>query len=355
MTQSGSYIEEDKIINMSPIFLLAKHTRCWQLTVTPTTTTRMKPQRVGSRGAGKGWEWHQEMKLLMIWMMGQSAPSASLQVTQSWRKRLICQKLMLPSRGTSAGWSSRPTGTSREVQQEEKWDPSNPPSSPSLSVAGLTRKPPGSPCMWPWTPGTCSLCWRDTWGLSSSITGAHMEKQQGRIAWVFPQRPGSKPPASRHLPRQQISSQVGSSVCCRRESPSTAGGCFLLVLSHSSGLASSDTWCPAPRPLPRHWTYSAGADPQLEKELPSCCLKPPASSLRVKSNRITVTGASICHPDEHEVWLLQESRLLFLQWLGPVRTLPTCFSSPLMLCYVPPSSHSSLTWWQTSSTSTRLL
>lgn len=39
----------------------------------------------------------------------------------------------------------------------------------------------------------------------------------------------------------------------------------------------------------------------------------------------------------------QESRLLFLQWLGPVRTLPTCFSSPLMLCQVPPSSHSSLT------------
>jgi len=37
----------------------------------------------------------------MIWMMGQSVPSASLQVTPSWEEWLTCQRVELPSKETS--------------------------------------------------------------------------------------------------------------------------------------------------------------------------------------------------------------------------------------------------------------
>lgn len=56
----------------------------------------------------------------MIWMTGQSAPSASLLMTQNCGEWLMFQRVVLPSRGTSTGWRNGLMGTScsstREVQ-----------------------------------------------------------------------------------------------------------------------------------------------------------------------------------------------------------------------------------------------
>lgn len=71
---------------------------------------------------------------------GADCPSAGLQTTQSWEEWLIHQRVMLPSRGTLTVWRNGLTETSHQVQQEEEQDPSNPPSSPSLSWAGLRKK-----------------------------------------------------------------------------------------------------------------------------------------------------------------------------------------------------------------------
>ncbi|GAB0208906.1 mitochondrial enolase superfamily member 1 [Grus japonensis] len=49
---------------------------------------------------------------LMIWMMGQSVPSACLLMTQNWEERLIGQRLILPSRGTLTGWRNGQAGAS---------------------------------------------------------------------------------------------------------------------------------------------------------------------------------------------------------------------------------------------------
>ncbi|KAM6362325.1 DCN1-like protein 4 isoform 10-T23 [Alca torda] len=48
----------------------------------------------------------------LTWMMGQSVPSASLLVPPKWEKRLIHQRVTLPSRGTSTSGRNRLTGTS---------------------------------------------------------------------------------------------------------------------------------------------------------------------------------------------------------------------------------------------------
>jgi len=43
---------------------------------------------------------------LMMWMMGQSAPSASLPITQTWEVQFIHQESRLPFRGPSTGWKN---------------------------------------------------------------------------------------------------------------------------------------------------------------------------------------------------------------------------------------------------------
>lgn len=76
----------------------------------------------------------------MNWPMGQSAPSASLQVTQIWKERVVSQGVMLPPRGTwqagGVGWQE-----SNGVQNREA-------PSPTLGVsawAGIGQdEPPGS-------------------------------------------------------------------------------------------------------------------------------------------------------------------------------------------------------------------
>lgn len=45
------------------------------------------------------------------WLMGQNAPSGSLQMMENW-ERLIHQMVMLPFRGTSRGWRSGQRGSS---------------------------------------------------------------------------------------------------------------------------------------------------------------------------------------------------------------------------------------------------
>lgn len=76
----------------------------------------------------------------MNWPMGQSAPSASLQVTQIWKERVVSQGVMLPPRGTwqagGVGWQE-----SNGVQNREA-------PSPTLGVSAWARigqdEPPGS-------------------------------------------------------------------------------------------------------------------------------------------------------------------------------------------------------------------
>lgn len=46
------------------------------------------------------------------WVMGQSVPSAYLQMTPNQEKRLICQRAVLTSRQTLPGWRNGLTGTS---------------------------------------------------------------------------------------------------------------------------------------------------------------------------------------------------------------------------------------------------
>jgi len=50
---------------------------------------------------------------LTVWMMGQSVPSARLQMPPHWEEWLTHLRVMLPSVGTSAGWRSGLAGTSQ--------------------------------------------------------------------------------------------------------------------------------------------------------------------------------------------------------------------------------------------------
>lgn len=61
------------------------------------------------------WDFYRVLTLtssLVIWMMGQSTSSANLLITQNWEEWLIHQKVVLPSRGTLAGWRNGLTRTS---------------------------------------------------------------------------------------------------------------------------------------------------------------------------------------------------------------------------------------------------
>lgn len=56
---------------------------------------------------------------LVIRMIGQSSPTANLQMIQNWEEDLIDQIFLLLLRGTSTGWSNGPTGTSYAVQESK--------------------------------------------------------------------------------------------------------------------------------------------------------------------------------------------------------------------------------------------
>lgn len=49
---------------------------------------------------------------LTMWVKGQSAPSARLQISRIWEGWLTCQRVVLPPRGTSTGQKNAPPGTS---------------------------------------------------------------------------------------------------------------------------------------------------------------------------------------------------------------------------------------------------
>jgi len=49
---------------------------------------------------------------IKIWVMCQSAPSASLLMAQNWEKQPIYQKVVLPSKEILIGWRNTLTGTS---------------------------------------------------------------------------------------------------------------------------------------------------------------------------------------------------------------------------------------------------
>jgi len=59
------------------------------------------------------WGQYYSTTSLMIWMTEQKVPSASLQMTHSWEQWLTGQRVVLPSRGTSAGWGHGLRGASR--------------------------------------------------------------------------------------------------------------------------------------------------------------------------------------------------------------------------------------------------
>lgn len=69
--------------------------------------------KVSWRPVNSGQHWVQSCLTpsLMIWMMGQSSPAATLQVTETWEEWLIQQGVILPPRRTSAGWRNGLTGT----------------------------------------------------------------------------------------------------------------------------------------------------------------------------------------------------------------------------------------------------
>ena len=61
---------------------------------------------------GQYWVRSSSASSLMVWAMGQSVPSASLQMTPTWEEQLMRQRVVLPSTGTSSGWGHGLTGTS---------------------------------------------------------------------------------------------------------------------------------------------------------------------------------------------------------------------------------------------------
>lgn len=204
------------------------------------------------------------------------------------------------------------------------------------------KEPPGSPCTWTWTAEAHSP--------SRSPQHQHWYpygKVTGRNSVPFCSALDPSPLQAANLTRQQVRLQEGAFVSYRMESPTVTTGHFL-VLSHGSGLTSSDTCCSPLHMLPGHWTYSVQIRSWRRTYLPFCYLKSQASSLHNHGSLHLLpwwVQVPVCN---------QKSRLLFLRWLCPIWIQPNCFSSPLIFC-VPPSFHSSLTWWHTSSMSTHLL
>ncbi|KAK4830764.1 hypothetical protein QYF61_013253 [Mycteria americana] len=74
-----------------------------------------------------------QFNTLVIWMIGQSVPSAGLLLTLNWEEWLICQRVVLPSRETSTGWRNGLSATSCQT---------NPTNMGKCRVPHLGRKKP---------------------------------------------------------------------------------------------------------------------------------------------------------------------------------------------------------------------
>lgn len=147
------------------------------------------------------------------------------------------------------------------------------------------KEPPGSPCTWTWTAEAHSP--------SRSPQHQHWYpygKVTGRNSVPFCSALDPSPLQAANLTRQQVRLQEGAFVSYRMESPTVTTGPFL-VLSHGSGLTSSDTCCSPPHLLPGHWTYSV----QICSWRRTC----PSAIWSHKPPAFTTMGAFICCPDEY--------------------------------------------------------